>query len=389
MSRSILYIAFLMGVSVSAHAQVMTCSETGSGDCHFVHYHVQSYNDKTRGTVEFYGTNRFATMDACEAERSRRMSVEKQAVSHVLKLASRARVKESNFGICHCDKTSDPSNRYFLSDDDRFKQMHLQREVTLQLLEEAFDKGLPTDSPIAEGLSTRPTSFVSSLWPNVARIPPDSPDRFLGPEPPQPLSTEITAIQTSQLDTSRYELVEIGFGEEVPLETVTIHETGGRDPASAFVNAEISELQRHLPVILDMEESNRKERVLELIQQRMQLLSNLSRLVQTSGQSSAFARTIETATSDVERKELVGRIFGAVVQSHWSADQPEGLLIEIPDSIIADPVAVLRDSGRRFSREERQLALYAFLLKTGTLTENIEIWLSGIIENSLSNEEEM
>ncbi len=291
LSVLIMTVLMLAASAAPACAQILTCSDAGSGECHFVHYHVQSYNDATRNFVELYGTNRFATTELCEAERTRRMDVEKQLVSYVLKLAPRARVKESNFGPCHCDMTSDPASRYFLDDRSRFERMHLQRSISLQLLEEAFDKGLPTDSPLALGLSSPPTNWVASLWPAVAEIPDDSPDRFLSTEPPTPKKTEVTAVQNSQLDADRYELVEIAFDSRIPLETVIIGDEGsGVEPAADFVNSEIAAVQARIPAVLDMEEGPRKAHLLDLVQQRLQLLSNLSRLVQTAGPSSSLAR---------------------------------------------------------------------------------------------------
>ncbi len=62
------------------------------------------------------------------------------------------------------------------------------------------------------------------------------------------------------------------------------------------------------------------------------------------------------------------------------------MLIDFPDSIDTDPVAVLRDSGNRFPVSDKQLALYAFLMRSGSLTENQEIWLSGIIESYLAGD---
>lgn len=389
MSRlSVLMTMLMLSASaIPAGAQILTCSDAGSGECHFVHYHVQSYNDATRNFVELYGTNRFATIELCEAERTRRMNIEKQLVSYVLKLAPRARVKESNFGSCHCDMTSDPASRYFLDDASRFERMHLQRSISFQLLEEAFDKGLPTDSPLALGLSSPPTNWVASLWPAVAEVPDDSPDRFLSTEAPAPRRTEISAVQNSQLDTTRYELVEISFGSEIPLETVTIgDESSTIDPAADFVNSEIAAVQAHIPAVLNMEEGPRKERLLELVQQRVQLLSNLSRLVQTAGSSSSLASGIARAQDETVRRELISRMFGPLVAEHWSPAEPDAMLIDLPDSIDTDPVAVLRDSGNRFPLDQKQLALYAFLMRSGSLTENQEIWLSGIIESYLAGD---
>lgn len=385
MTRTITTILATLVLSLPAAAQVLTCTDAGSGDCHYYHYHVQSYNGDTRSFVELYGTNRFATIEACEAEKNRRMSIEKQAVGFVLKQAPRARVKESRFGPCHCDMTSDESNRYHLNDDARFNQMHRQREMALQLLEEAFDKGLTNDSEIAQGLASRPTSFAASLWPNTTEVPPDSPDRFLAPQAPEPKETEVSSVQTGQLDASRYVLADISFGDEIPLETIVIdEESEGIDAASEFVNAEIAEVQTHLPTVLDMGEGTEKERLLELIQQRVQLLSNLSRLVQTAGSTSALATGIASAETATERSEMIGRIFGDEVRTHWAPAEATDLLIDIPESVTTDPVAVLRDPGERFDLETRQLALYVFLMRTGALTENQEIWLSGLIESILA-----
>lgn len=385
MSKSRLWVLLALLWAVPSAAQVLTCAEAASGDCRAYHYHVQSYNDLTRSSVELYGTNRFATIEACQAERDRRMNVEKQAVEFVLREASRARVKESNFGPCHCDMTSDPSSRHYLKDDQRFRQMHLQREMTLQLLGEAYDKGMDPASPIVEGLSARATSFVSSTWPNATAVPPDSPDRFLAPEPPVPMPTSVSASQASQLDSSRYQLVDIAFGEELPLETLTIEAESGIAPGSLFVNEEIAAIQARLPAVLDLPEGREKERLLELIQQRFQLLSNLGRLVQTAGSRSRLSREIVAATSPEGRNALVTKLFGEKVGRSWAPDNFRDLLVEVPDAVAVDPVAVLRDASSRFTTEQKQLALYVFLMRTGTLTENQEIWLTGMIESNLEN----
>lgn len=384
MARLCLRIAVAVILAVPAWTQTLTCASAHSADCRTYHFHIQPNRQTTGYGAELYGINRFPTIEGCEAERTRLITAEKDVVSFVLRVASRAKVGVSNFGQCHCDMTGDPSSRHYLTDQQRFQQRHLHREVTLQLLQEALGKGLAPGDPLAEALAARPSSFRTTMWSATVAPPPDSPHRFLDAGAPSMMATGVSSVQPRQLDTSRFELAEITFGSEIPLPMVAVdRRTSGLVHGSDFVDAEIAETQSHFLEILDMEESERRERLVVLIRQRIQLLSNLSRLVETAGPSSNLARAMAAAGDRDDRLALIGTIFGADVRHHWRAERPEDLLLDIPSSVSSDPVAILRDPGRRFSVDDRKLALYVFLLRTGSLTESQEIWLSELVESSL------
>lgn len=384
MARLCLRIAVAVILAVPAWTQTLTCASAHSADCRTYHFHIQPNRQTTGYGTELYGINRFPTIESCETERTRLMTAEKDAVSFVLRVASRAKVGVSNFGPCHCDMTGDSSSRHYLTDQQRFQQRHLQREITLQLLQEALAKGLSPGDPVAEALAARPSSFRTTMWSATVAPPPDSPHRFLDTGAPSMMATGVSSVPPRQLDTSRFELAQITFGSEIPLQMLAADAgTRGRSHGADFLDAEIAETQSHFLDVLDMEESERRERLVELIQQRIQLLSNLSRLVETAGPSSNLARAMAAAEGSDDRLNLIGTIFGADVRHHWRAERPEDLLLDIPPSVSSDPVAILRDPGRRFSHDDRKLALYVFLLRNGSLTESQEMWLSELVESSL------
>jgi hypothetical protein len=124
------------------------------------------------------------------------------------------------------------------------------------------------------------------------------------------------------------------------------------------------------------------ERVLEACTQRLQALTNLRTIVAASGGDSEVAAAASDAVTESARLGLVTRLFGEQVAAHWIPRLTTDVLFAADPAVDADPEAVLRDDGGRWTPSQRRRALF-MLLARAPLGEEERTWLSEVIEEFL------
>jgi hypothetical protein len=254
-----------------------------------------------------------------------------------------------------------------------------ERELKLGFLELLLDNDLPADSDLTRALMSTPgTSFRSSTWPR--EISPTKADgsKFLEESHAQLKDTSISTNGANGSPGTKLELVEAKFDPS----TMTSGESGSGDGGVAgegFVSGEMTRISSVLENLGDGD----SDQLLEVANQRIQLLTNLGKIAESSGARSKLGSTLKAATADEQRLAIVRQLFGDEVLRHWAPAKSADLAFAISGAVDNDPVTVLRDTTGRFSSDQKKLAFFAFLSRSATLTENQEIWLASIAEGNL------
>ena len=372
-----------LSVALPALGQGLTCTTSGSDRCAVVHYHVQEWSAETKQVTELYGINSFSSTSACEAARRADIASNQAAVDYLTRVAPRARATPNRYGPCHCDQTGMKSDPHYLDDDRRVAQLRTDRELRLQLMNLLVDNNTPADSTLVRALFETPRGASGSQWPRFVTPPAASTQKLLDPEHTAMKESTVTATSTAGIAGTKAELVEVKFDPTLTrAEAPLVEEGEGGNP---FIDQEMLRLGTILSDAGSLPDSGDKERLLETLNRRTLMLSNLARLIESSGPRSALTAATTAATSDEARMALIRKLFGTVVGAHWSARKPSDFAFDVPTAINTDPVGKLRDNSGKVNADDRRLALYVFLSQNPSLTEAQEAWARGIIESMLKN----
>lgn len=394
----------IAGFPASAQAP-MTCqlgSGADSAKCDVFHYHVQVYNPSKKTRVELSGVNEFASQEACAAALAVAQARNQELVKYMTQNDAREKFQADVFGPCHCDMTRSPSSPNWLDPERRIAELRMQQEIVADTRELLLDANALETSSVVTNLRLQPTSYDPALWPK-ALFAPDPADMQVAPAPiPE---SESMATDTSDA-TSRGE-----FGAGIDLALVDVptpadvmvaaaiaptYETGDEgyeqsppvssvdaNPADAFVAFESARVQSILQASSAIDDAAVTKQIFESSMQRLQVLSNLKIIVLAAGTSSPLASAFRALDTDEQRSALMGRLFGPTVQSHWVPADARDVIIEIPNELTGDPVAVLRESTGRYTEDQRKVALYYFLGRTPNLTPSQELWIADIMSSFL------
>ncbi len=386
MARRALIIAVLL-LPALVRAQDLTCPSSagvGTTDCAVVHYHVRVWNVDTNRYLELYGTNRFSSAEACEAQRAREMKENQAAVGLLKRLDTRSKVQPNQYGPCHCDMTESSSNPYFLDLDKRFQQIGFFEEALEAMRNELLDHDAASDSPEVRSLSMKQSAFSPTLWPKFVTLP-SAGDHFLLDDDAKTMATKTVEDNTLKTQIAAdLKLVDVALpapgavGTTGEMAQVVEPDTS---PADELVQRETARIQSVLAESGTLEDDSVKQQIFEAMMQRLQALSNLRRLVTVAGDTSPLGKRIGLTGSEDEDFALVSELFGPEVRSHWIPASIGDVVLEVPPEIESDPVAVLRDAYGRFDMDQKRLALYLVMAKTPSLTSNEEVWLSGIMND--------
>jgi hypothetical protein len=378
--RRLLLIALLAAASGPAAAQTLTCATAASGDCSLVHYHVRYWDPRTKVSLEILGQNDFATMDACEQARARDEARNRAAIDHLLRVAPRMKTAPNVYGACHCDPTWTMGDPAFLPEATRLQLGRSARSIDLAMLNVLVEHDLPADGELARRYEPTPSTFRSAEWPlGVVPATPSSGDHALGEAPEPLMETTVSAQAPVGAEPTRLALKEITYADVAGL---TITETAAA-PAATGPDFLGSEIARFAALLERVDAMTQKDVVIDSCQERVQVLSNLQRLIETAGPASRLARANRDRVADADRLRLVSELFGETVAARWAPADPGAMDIAIPAVIDGDPLAVLRDTGGKFDGDQRKLALYRFLAGDANLTESQEVWLASLIEKQL------
>ncbi len=382
--RRLILIAVLAAAPAVGAAQTLTCATAASGDCTLVHYHVRVWDPRTKASYEILGQNDFATMETCEAARARDEARNRLAIDHLFRVSPRMKTAANVYGACHCDPTWTKGDPGFLTEPARLQVHRAARSVDLAMLNLLVERDLAADSDLARRFEPTPSTFRSADWPlGVVRPVAPGADHSLGETEEPAMETTIIVQAPVDAEPTRLALKEITYAD---LAGITVTEAAAA-PAATRSDFLGSEIQRFAALLDRVDQFAQQDVVIESCQERVQVLSNLQRLIETAGPSSRLARANQERLDETDRLRLIGELFGETVAAHWAPADPAGMSISIPEVIDGDPLAVLRDSGEKFDASQRKLALYRFLAGDANLTESQEAWLASLIEKQIPRED--
>jgi hypothetical protein len=346
------------------------------------------------------------------------------------------RYEADRFGPCHCDLTNDKASPSYLAEQQRTFQLRTAEEVRLRVKEKLLDSGLTTDHVLIRGLyADEPVTPVLAM-PKLAPMPPasraavlttpedlkatrtidtskpqvaalDSPvlDLTLVPEPvaappaappaegasvaaappttpaavapaPEPLTEQPVAAEAEPVPHPAAE------PEQVIEATTDDENLSAQEAANAFITYETQRIDNVRKASAAIGDEDIKSRIFEACMQRLNLLSNLSLLIEGSGVRSRLATAARGAQSEAERMAVVARLFGDDIRPHWAPSDAADVIFDVRGDIASEPERVLRDSSGKFTTTDKKHALYTLLARAQP-TEEQRLWLTTVIEGFL------
>jgi hypothetical protein len=426
-----------------AFGQALVCptSPSASGKaCETFHFHVQMYRPDTRVFETYYGINQFASLTACDQARDAQMKGNAAIVDYYRNVKNNQQVQVDRFGPCHCDMTTERSNPYFLTDLQRATQIRMAEEIRRRVRERLLDARLSSDSELVRGIYPLAPMNPVLNGPRLARMPAPAPAASISNASSDLRASH--AMQTAQSSSSSFDLplAQIGVSgvaaggaataDASPVVTATttaapaaaqpvvatsILVPGAQQPAAAtstgvpspaaattsnsadstpivpspsgtdandpdaFIVFETQRIQDVVKAGSPTTDDSTSSKIQVAYMQRLQLLSNLRSLIQGSGARSRLAFAAISAHDESGRIDLVTKLFGSEVASHWAPKEAAGVVMAPNPDLDNEPEKVLRDSSQQFSEAQRKRALFIFL-ERGPATEDQQLWLIPMIE---------
>jgi len=419
--KPLILLAMLL-LARAALAQRLDCPAPTSAagrPCEVFHYHVLMYRPDTRGFAELYGTNAFASMNACERTRAAAVKANLAIVDFFKRVRNEQQYEPDRFGSCHCDMTVDKASPNYLTDAARVSQLRLAEDVRLHVRERLMDADVVTDSELirslAAPLATSQLLGGPKLVPLPARAPvteaenppsdlestkagdagkpalasvdlplvdvptPSAVTAAADPVPasraaiptPAPATAEVTVAPSPQSSSSTAEPA-----------SPAVDPTAADDAAENFITYETQRIQNVLKASSAIADEKVKAKIFEACMQRIQLLSNLRRLIQGSGVRSRLAAEARTVRTEGERQAFVARLFGNDIRPHWAPKDAADVILDPRPDVDADADRVLRDTTGRFSIAQKKRALYVMLARSQP-TEGQQLWLTTLVDSFL------
>ena len=411
--RTLVSLALLSFVTV-ASAQKLECpapSAPSGQQCETFHYHVLMYRPDARTFAEIYATTQFASPSACERARAAAIKANLAIVDFFKRVRNEQQYEPDRFGTCHCDMTIEKSSPNFLTDAARAAQIRTAEDVKLHVRERLLDADVSSDSDLVRSLAS-PISTTSVLnGPKLVSLPSRSAASSVENPASDLRATKVADANKPIANTIDLPLVDVvtdGLAAvaavpvtppQKPAETavttpapapasapVTV-EAAAPDPAAeeaaeSFIMYETQRIQNVLKASGAIADESVKSRIFEACMQRIQLLSNLRRLIQGSGFRSRLAAEARNVRTEADRQRFIGRLFGSEMWSHWAPKDAADVVIAPRPDIDANPDSVLRDASGRYSIAQRRRALYVMLARSQP-TEDQQLWLSTLVDSFL------
>lgn len=168
------------------------------------------------------------------------------------------------------------------------------------------------------------------------------------------------------------------FDSTIPEEDLT----SAQDAAERFVAYENKRIKNVLDASSSITDEQVKSQIFEACMQRIQLLSNLSLLIEGSGIRSRLAVAVRDVASEDDRLALIGRLFGEDIKPHWAPSDASDVIVEADPAVAAEPERALRDTTGRVTEQQKKRALYLVLTQTQP-TEDQLLWLTSVVEGFL------
>jgi hypothetical protein len=388
-------------------------AQTNGRPCDLYHYRVQLYRPDNKQRFELAATPQFATQAACERARDARAAANAKVVEFIR--AKQPQYEADKFSPCECDDAT-------LTAQQRQMQIRTAEEIRLRVRERLLDMGLPTDAEPVRALDVDPP--LTPLLGTPRLVPPPN----VTSAPIATLADDLKSTRT--LDTTKptaaaldLPLADIGTpappsadpqapspaptpNPEPPIPTVTeppVEEQkvsaenapapspnapteeemlSAQDTAERFVSYETQRIQNVLKASAAITDEEVKAKIFEACMQRIQLLSNLRLLVEGSGMRGRLAAAARAAESESDRLGLMTKLFGNEVKKHWAPQDARDVVFEVEPEVEAAPDRVLRDSGGKYTPQQKRHALYLVLARTQP-SEDQRLWLSAVVEEFL------
>jgi hypothetical protein len=220
---------------------------------------------------------------------------------------------------------------------------------------DAVAENSPADVPVAEAetapLATAPAATAPT---------------------PEPAAEEVVVEMPPEVETTET------FESTIPEEDIA----SAQDAAERFVSYEHKRIYNVLQAASAITDQEVKSKILDACDQRIQLLSNLRLLIESSGMRSRLAAAARDAMSEDDRLALIGRLFGEDIKPHWAPRDASDVIFEIDPAVAAEPERALRDTTGRVTEQQKKRALYLVLTQTQQ-TEDQLLWLVSVVEGFL------
>ncbi|HEU4888962.1 MAG TPA: hypothetical protein VFV49_13835 [Thermoanaerobaculia bacterium] len=441
MRSRILTLVLCFAATATAQPTLVCPTTPTARPCDTFHYHVQLYRPDTKQFVELSGGNQFATQAACDRARELQVAANVRVVEYFRVTREQRQYEPDRIGPCHCDMTIERTAPNYLTDLQRTAQLRAAEEARLRVREKLLDNKLSSESEIVKGLwldppvtpllagprlaplpqatpkpvvtateDLRSTNTIDAPKPTVAAqdlpllditapAPPPAPEPAQtsdAPPAPQPVVTEperpapappVAAapdppspeeVVAAPVEPEPAPATETAIASTVPEEDVLSAE----ETAERFVSYETQRIQNVLRASSAIADENVKSKIFEACMQRIQLLSNLSLLIEGSGMRSRLAAAARDAQGEPERLALIARLFGEGIRPHWAPSDAADVVFDVEPAIAAEPERALRDTTGTVTTEQKKRALYLVLAQTQP-TEDQRLWLSSVVEGFL------
>jgi hypothetical protein len=357
--------------------------------CEAFHYHVQLYRPDTKGLTEIAAIPAFATQAACDRAREERVR-RNLAVVDFFKRVKEQQYEPDRVGPCHCDMTNEKTSPAYLQEAVRITQIRTAEDIRLRVREKLLDNGLTSDSELVRGLLVPAPTLPLLSAPKLVALPPPTPSTavYTSDELEGTRAVEVAKPVVVSLDMP---LVEISIEPPVadanaapaPVaptteEIAAAPEAGvsaaAEEAADSFITYEIERIQNVLKAASAISDESVKSKIFQAVQQRNQLLSNLRALIEGAGVRSRLATAARAAQTEEERVAFAAKLFGDAITRAWAPKDAAEVIIEPAPDIDAEPERVLRDTGVRFTDQQKRRALYMLLARSQPTNEQ-QLWL--------------
>lgn len=438
--------AFLAAYAASAQQALVCATAPAGRPCDAYHFHVQLYRPDTKQFVEVSGVNQFATEAACDRARELHVTTNGKAVQYLRGLKKQyeadrvgpchcdmtAEKAAPNYltdaqRISHLRQLEETRLRLrerlldekLTSDSEIVRALWADPPLTPELSTPKFvtapqtaaapvrtapedlqsTRSIDTAKPAAAAMDLPLVDLAAPVEPALnaatgADVPPETPavEHAVGvpaetqtpeapvveapvveaPAVPSPAPEEVVVPMPVETETSET------FESTVPEEDLT----SAQDAAERFVAYENQRIKNVLDASSSITDEQVKSQIFEACMQRIQLLSNLSLLIEGSGTRSRLAVAVRDVASEDDRLALIGRLFGEDIKPHWAPNDASDVIVEADPAVATEPERALRDTTGRVTEQQKKRALYLVLAQTQP-TEDQLLWLTSVVEGFL------
>jgi hypothetical protein len=434
MKPLVLLLPMTMLVASVASAQLLDCPGSASRSSDSFHFHVSMYRPDTRGFLDVWGINQFSSQSACDRAREAQMKRNLAVVDSFKRERGETNYEPDRFGTCHADLSTDKTNPRFLTDTQRIAQIRGAEDIRQRVRERLLDANMSTDSEIYRSVAVpvapppaliggpklvaippagavqatysaadlRSTKAVETAKPTMASLDLPLVDAVLGVSAavpaqastaaaaPPPVAAEATPAAAApatatpvatQLVTpaqpAESTRAEPAARAAPTPEPAAPEMASAEDVADSFIAYETQRIQNVLKASSVIADGAVKAKIYESCMQRIQLLSNLRSLIETSGAKSRLAGMARSVRTEGERLAFVSKLFGDDIKQHWAPADATDVILEAQPEIDNDVERVLRDNTSRYNDQQKKRALYTFLARSQP-TEDQQLWLATI-----------